>query len=184
MKTFNYEAMLAESHELQKDAFVGLMIDKVCKHCNLNMVEWRHGSVNDDKRGGDVVLTLANGKEVFIDLKIAKGERAQRIPLEIERGRNQKAMPWSLDATKGHLILWLNIQLGWCLVASRKRLAAALLSQNNDTRALLLSAKRYDSITHVGSDKFCSPVHLIDRFRFGIWLKQQAIGTTLAHGNA
>ncbi len=105
------------------------------------------------------------------------------MPLEIERGRNQKAMPWSLDATKGHLILWLNVELGWCFVGIRKKLAAALLAKNNDTRHLLLSAKRYDSITHTKSERFCSPVHLVDRYQFGIWLKQQAIGTTLAHGN-
>ena len=65
MSAFNYSKMLADSHELQQHDFIGLMIDKVCEHYGLNMTEWRHGSSADDKLGGDVVITLENGKAVL-----------------------------------------------------------------------------------------------------------------------
>ena len=179
MNTFNYSEMLAESHELQQHDFIGLMISKVCEHYGLNIAKWRHGSSADDKLGGDVVVSLKNGKEVLIDLKIAKGERGQRVPLEIERGRNQKALPWSIDGSKGHLVLWLNPDIKWAYVASRKRLAGALLAQSDATRSMLAKAKRCTPETQTDRDKFISPVLLIDRFRFGLWLKSEAIGGKL-----
>lgn len=44
---------------------------------------------------------------------------------------------------------------------------------------MLAKAKRYTPETQTDSDSFVSPVLLVDRFRFGLWLKSEAIGGKL-----
>lgn len=179
-QTLTYQADLDESIKLQRHPFVGVAIHKLAKSLGLNLISYRNGTPAEDRLGGDVVAHFADRLQpMLIDLKLAKTPKAKRASLEFERGINQRGIPWSLDGSKGDIVLWVHPHEKHAYFGYRKRLADAINKADDTTLAFLTSGQKFSHWTQSGNQRFQTHIHLYDRKHFIAWLQANKIGGDL-----
>lgn len=176
----NYQRDLAESIKAQRHPFISEAIASLAKKSGLTLTHFRDGTRSEDKAGGDIVAHFAETLDpLFIDLKLSTNPANKRATLEFERGRDQQGTPWSVDGSKGDIVLWVHTSERVAYFALRKRLADAILNPTPETKAFLASGQRIIKTTSVPSGTFESVCHLYHRPTFNAWLLINRIGGRL-----
>ncbi|HQR82590.1 MAG TPA: hypothetical protein PK283_06755 [Thiotrichales bacterium] len=176
----NYQNDLDASIQSQRHPFVGEAISSLAKKSGLTLTHFRNGTRIEDKMGGDIVAHFAETQSpLYIDLKITSNANSKRSTLEIQRGHGQLGTPWSVDGSKGDIVLWVHTKERIAYFALRKRLAEAITNPTAETKAFLSSGQVVSKITSAPSGTFESVCHLYDRPTFINWLKQNGIGGAL-----
>jgi hypothetical protein len=176
----DYQHDLVESIKAQRHSFVAEAIASLAKKSGLTLTHFRNGTASEDKMGGDIVAHFAETQSpLLIDLKLSTNPANKRATLEFERGHGQLGTPWSVDGSKGNVILWAHTSERVAYFALRKRLADAILNPTPETKAFLASGQRIVKTTSAPYGVFESVCHLYDRPTFINWLKVSKIGSEL-----
>jgi hypothetical protein len=176
----NYQRDLAESIKAQRHPFIGEAIGILSKKSGLTLTHFRNGTSSEDKMGGDVIAYFAETQSpLYIDLKLTTNANSKRAVLEFERGHGQLGTPWSVDGSKGDIVLWVHTEERIAYFGLRRRLSNAITDPATETKAFLASGQRIVKTTSAPYGVFESVCHLYDRPTFINWLKQNGIGGAL-----
>jgi hypothetical protein len=176
----NYQHDLTKSIKAQRHPFVAEAIASLAKKSGLTLTHFRYGTETEDKMGGDIVAHFAETQSpLYIDLKLTTNANSKRATLEFERGHGQLGKPWSIDGSKGDVVLWVHTSERVAYFALRKRLAEAITNPTPETKTFLAGGQRFIKTTSVPSGKFESVCHLYDRPTFNAWLLINRIGGRL-----
>lgn len=177
----DYEQCLSESVKAQRHPYIGEALKAMCERLGLTLVSFRNGTSDEDKQGGDVMIRVKERtRELYVDLKLSNGAKAQRIAIEHRQGINQMCTPWSVDTTKKtDLVLWLNTSEKWAVYARKKAFTDFLLSLDDDTEAMLSSGFEVVKRTDTRMARFETKCTLVNRDAFAQWLALKSVGGVL-----
>ncbi len=178
----DYGQCLSESVKAQRHPYIGEALKAMCERLGLTLVSYRNGTADEDKQGGDVMIRVEERtRELYVDLKLSNGAKAQRIAIEHRHGINQMCTPWSVDTTKKtDLILWVNLSEKWAVCARKKPFTDFLLSLDDDTEVMLSSGFEVVKQTDAPMGRFQTKCTLIERDVFTQWLESKSIGSALS----